>query len=43
MGSGGESGFQAMDFELSVIPEPATLSMLGVMGIAMLLRRRFVK
>jgi hypothetical protein len=30
-------------FSLDVIPEPATFGMFGVAGIAMLLRRRFVK
>jgi hypothetical protein len=31
------------NFSVSSIPEPATLSMIGVIGIAMLLRRRIVK
>lgn len=41
MGSSGESGFQAMDFELSVIPEPATFAvMLSALAAAVIRRRR---
>lgn len=35
--------FMGVMLDATVIPEPATLSMLGVIGVAMLIRRRIVK
>jgi hypothetical protein len=40
MGGSSESGFQAMDFELSVIPEPATFGVMLSALAAVVLRRR---
>lgn len=42
-GGDGRPVATAASFAVAVIPEPATLSMIGVIGFATLLRRRFVR
>lgn len=43
IGGGKSAYFQEGSLQLVVIPEPATLGMIGVVGVAMILRRRIVK